>query len=237
MHTETLLSARLQSAGLRVEDIAFDRAVALYLNSGGTIERARARLEVAAERMRGKGQLGGADNGRAEFADPVLSDPLHRGHESYADNSQTQRAPMQRNETLGEGPIEDADGRLPAANTQQPQADGMDQITDAVTGHLAFVSPVREPSIAQIAARSKVKEDIALSVFDREKTRTGQMWGNVYYRELDQFVVDADIAQAVKSYIGHIRGDDRYKMIRELMTPRQFAILLSKIRAEKNHAA
>lgn len=238
MQTETLLGARLQSAGVRAEDVAFDRAIALYLNSGGTIERARARLEYVAWRMRGRGQSQCADNGQAGVADPALPDPLYGGQDSVADDGQRLRASMQRTETLGEGRGTGVDnGQSASANTQQSNADGMGQNVAVVIGHERCVPLVREPSIAQIAAVSKAKEAVALSVFDREITRTGQMWGNVVYRDLDQFVVDADIAQAVKSYIGHIRGNDRHKMIRELMSPRQFSQLLSRVRAEKNHAA
>lgn len=100
-----------------------------------------------------------------------------------------------------------------------------------------IVPPVCEPTPAQRAATHAVARRAALTVFERELTRTGQQWGKVNYRDLDAFAEDADIAMAVKAHIGHLRGDDRHKTIKDLMTPREFSLLIARVRKGKQHAA
>jgi hypothetical protein len=95
--------------------------------------------------------------------------------------------------------------------------------------HAASARPVVEPSPQQRAAETRVRATIALNVFDRELTRTGQLWGNVQYCDLENFAEDGELARAVKNHIGQIRGKDRLKPVRELMTPREFHACLRKV--------
>jgi hypothetical protein len=67
-------------------------------------------------------------------------------------------------------------------------------------------------------------------VFDRELTYTGRRWGNVTYRELDSMMEDGDLARLVRAHIGHLRGEERHKSIRDLMTPREFLGVIRKLR-------
>lgn len=95
--------------------------------------------------------------------------------------------------------------------------------------HKDAAIPVREPSQAQLAADLAVKARSALTVFDRELTRTGQRWGNVCYSELSNMTEDGDVARAIRMHIGSLRGAEALKPIRELMTPREFAILFNRV--------
>lgn len=89
--------------------------------------------------------------------------------------------------------------------------------------------PANEPSAAQKAAVDDQKKSSALTVFDRTLTHTGRRWGNVYYRELDSMAEDGDLAVALRHHIGSLRGDDRNKTIRELMTPLEFCGVIRKL--------
>lgn len=110
------------------------------------------------------------------------------------------------------------------------------QTHPAEVGHAEGVNPSpsarpgREPSAAQTAADAAVRTRAALGVFDRELTRTGQRWGNVYYCELSNMTEDGEVARAIRLHIGSLRGEQALKPIRDLMTPREFAILLNKAR-------
>ncbi len=201
---ETRFSAAFAKAGLRLEDVEFDRAIALYLNKGGTIERAHARIDLAAEKLPG-GPAEGARNGLMNSAvrQPELSE---EGLGRRANNGQFQPA------DLG-----------------QPQADG--RANDGLPNGLSVdAPPIREPSANQISAATKAREDAAKSVFDRELTRTGQMWGNVHYCELDAMVQDSEVAAEVRHTLGTLTKEKRLKMLRELMTPYQFSRILGKLR-------
>jgi hypothetical protein len=108
-------------------------------------------------------------------------------------------------------------GRLQGAPASPPIANG--GANEMVLNGQSRVAPaVRFPSTEQNAA------------VDRELTRNGGKWGNVRYRDLDEMVDEGGLALAIRSYIGHRRGDDRNKPIRELMTPLQFTKLLVKHR-------
>lgn len=114
-----------------------------------------------------------------------------------------------------------------------PKADNQGRSFSA-SGHSAGAPTVREPTPSQIAAVTAMKKASAQSVFDRETTSWGKQWGNVQYLALDNMNEDGDIARAVKAHIGKLSGADRQKTVRELMTPREFAQLINKVR---KHAA
>lgn len=117
------------------------------------------------------------------------------------------------------------------AGAKHANGNGGDQQTTVTRQNHA--APVASPSAAQNTATDRRKERSAVTVFDRELTRTGQMWGNVNYRELDSMIDDADLAQEIKKSIGLLRGDDRHKTIRQLMKPQEFHACLRKARGRK----
>src|ERR1035437_3175687 len=69
----TAIGSAMAKAGIRPEDAAFDvgssKLISVYLQSGGTNERAYARLVWAAQQMLlGGGHLASASDGQASFA-------------------------------------------------------------------------------------------------------------------------------------------------------------------------
>lgn len=132
---------------------------------------------------------------------------------------------------LMELPVEgqrSVDAHSSNANGRQPQADGGGN--KPLEPPATVAPPIREPSAAQTAADLAVRTRAAINVFDRELTRTGQRWGNVCYSELHNMTEDGEIARAIRRHIGSMRGAEALKPIRELMTPREFAILINKTR-------
>lgn len=225
--TQTAMGAAFAKVGLRPEDIEFDRAIALYLNNGGTIARAHERIERAAEHLP-EGHVAGAHHGQVLVADRQTNLP-RGGQATRVDSGQSAFAAERENSLLGEGQAAFADGHPENALSQQPQADGQGQPLHA-DSHQICAQPVRDrdPSEGQVVAMAKVRAEMAKSIFDRVKTSTGRAWGNVNYRDLDELAGDGQFAVMLKNYIGSIRGNERYKTIRELITPLQFHALLRK---------
>lgn len=215
-------------------DARFDIAIAEYLNNGGTIDRAHERVAMAAEKLARKGRLRGADKGHVLAAPARQDERLDEGQAYGADDGQSAGAPVQPTESSGEGrPCDAENGPRNVAPPLPTNADDGGQACDADKGQNFTAAVVREPSAAQIAAAAKVRKLAAQSIFDRETTHTGRKWGNVTYVELDGFQQDADIALAVKHYIGELpRGKERMKTIRELMTPTQFAAAIRKAKKD-----
>ncbi len=219
------MGAAFAQAGIKPEDIAFDRAISLYLNNGGTVARAYARLDLAAEKLP-EGPSSAASNGQPVHADrqPYLPED---GQRTCADTGQPSVATSRETSLLREGQYEFASGHLDNALSQQPQADGQGQACIA-SGLSVHAPPVRDPSAGQIEAMAKVRAEMAKSIFDRAKTSTGRAWGNVCYRELDQLSNDGALAAGIKNRIGGVRGNDRHKTVREFLSPLEFHALLRK---------
>ena len=226
--SDTALGAAFKRTGIRPEIVEFDKAITKLLNSGGTIEDARERVEAAAARL------------------PPEADPrVPKGHQMLASAGQPQFAGGAFAH-VPQGQLEGAPSRQPkgdagdhraVASDRQtvnvppspPTRDGAGHRTPADKAMRGITCPAREPSALQTEAdiASRVR---TLSVFDRELTHTGRRWGNVTYRELDSMREDGDIADAVKAHIGSLRGEDRHKPVRDLMTPREFGLLIRRVR-------
>jgi len=132
------LKDRLSAAGLRAEVVAFDKALALFLNNGGTIAEARARVEAAAERMPGGGQRESAEEG------------------------QSSAAPARRQG--GDA----ADGLLPGgrrSSAASPHEPGRGQARCAKQGQQSFAAPrPGRPSAAHLSAAARVAKQSARAV-------------------------------------------------------------------------
>lgn len=138
----------------------------------------------------------------------------------------------------GEGQPQDGrEARLMIADAAQRNGDAGGQSIDADSGQPHFAPA--SPTPLQLAATRDAKNSSAKaveSIFDRELTFTGKMWGNVDYLGLRNMREDGDIADALMKHIGHLRGQDRFKTVRELMTPREFMAVLRKVRGGKDAA-
>lgn len=222
MHVETALSAALSRAGVDTSAsrlrMAADAAMAKHHNN---IERATKTFlleasnsgllkELAAFYL-ARYRMPEADHSFSDTHSATVSDRLsngdddgHREVDNQLKNAASSPTPSRNGEGLG-------------SHDAPPFA----------------ALPVREPSAAQTATDLSVKTRIALNAFDRELTRTGQRWGNVCYSELANMTEDGEIAEAIRLHIGSLRGEKALKPIRELMTPREFAILYNKNKRER----
>jgi hypothetical protein len=108
------------------------------------------------------------------------------------------------------------------AGAQQPNRDGADLSAIARNGHLGAVRPVCEPSSLQRKAAATVAKFVARTVFDTNKTNDGRAWGDVGAHELDHMDRDGALARAIKNRLGVLHGKQRFKPLRELMTPATF---------------
>jgi hypothetical protein len=152
--TQTALGAAMTRNGILAEDVEFDIAIAKYLNSGGTIARAQARLDAAAARMPGMGHL---------------SDVAISGHFFVAQTRQ---------------PVEDAEGQKALAVTgllsgaKSPSfnrgGDGLERVATSLAMHAI---PVREPTQQQRIASAAAANVMAITIMDTLKI-DGRSIGN-----------------------------------------------------------
>lgn len=140
-------------------------------------------------------------------------------------------------ELPGEGHFSFAtEGQAANADARQPNGDGEGQkvlakdgqATNAPSAATIGHNAQRDPTATQIGAVESAKNVMALSIFDRQTTARGARWGNIYYSELSSMSDDGRLAAEVKAHIGQVGREDRYKKIRELMTPQQFHACLRK---------
>lgn len=204
----TTLSEAFRKVGITKPQMAVYSACAEFIESGGTREQWIEIYELTAKKFNGGGQKDIAGNGRHDSATAV--EPKSNsgdGQGRIVGNGQGLSAIAAGSKENGGGPGKRSGNGL--------------------TSHAAPVL-AKAPTTASVTALARVKEKVALSVLDREMTRTGQPWGNVQYIALDGMMDDGGMAAEVKKYIGSITGGRRFKTIRELVTPREFHTILRK---------
>lgn len=226
---ETAIADALERAGLNVVQVRLREIIRdALLKHHNNIDRA-----LPTMRARISGDIEAFDEALRQLAQGVIA--ASGGHLGL--DVQPFDAPAGRSvEGDGGQATRASDSHSKPAASPSPNASGGGHLASATDGQFPPAIPTRFPSPAQTQAVAAAKNISALSVFDRELTRTGQKWGNVSYRELDGLIDDAEIARAVKGHIGSLRGEERHKYIRDLMTPLQFTHLLRKVRGAK-HAA
>lgn len=154
MRPETAIGEALRNSGIESRDIEFDIAIAKYLNSGGTIDGAIKRLDVAAERMSGMGQRVIATDGQISAA-------------------QT-RQPVEGGEAGVEMPNQ---GLRVVASPPSFNRGGDGQYADASNGRSDIAVPAREPTQQQRDAAQAARIIIALTIMDTLKI-DGRSIGN-----------------------------------------------------------
>lgn len=206
----TALRTALEKAGINKDEMIFFSACMLVLRAVG-YQRALVVLDRARDEL------------------------SRRGHQNSADGDRTAAPPRQTNEgEMGQAQTA-SDGQQGPALSPSPDRGQEGHVSIANTAG-STTPPVREPSPSQLAASLAAAKAAAASVFDRELTRTGQRWGNVRYCELGNMTRDGEFAEAIRRHIGSLRGLKALKPIRELMTPREFAILINRAKAKQNAA-
>jgi hypothetical protein len=137
------LAEQFARAGLPLRLVEFDRAIALLLNQGGTIDEAQQRLDLARERM----------SGAAMGAMP-------KGHSSHA----AFRQPVEDGEANLNAPQGLHQSAAPSSPHRAPEA-----IFGMPKGHRVAAIPAREPSQTQRDAAAHVAKIMALTVLDSYK--------------------------------------------------------------------
>lgn len=199
----TAIAEAFQKQGLTAADAEFDIAVAKYLNSGGTIDRAMARLNAAAARMSGMGHGNSAreiQNIFAQTRQPV------EGEEAI--------------DTLPQGHLPNASAPSFSSGRDGHQMRAHERLPPAAI-------PVREPKQQRTpidfgAASVAIKTKLAQSVMDRLHTSDGRAWGDVGAHELDGMSRDGALALALKNHLGVLSNKQRFKTIRDLVNPETF---------------
>lgn len=158
----TALRDAFTNAGLNAADAAFDLAIARYLNNGGTIERARQRLDRAAGKLRGTGQKVHADE--AVPCAPAPQHPSGGGHRDDAQNGQWNRAAAQPNEPEA-GHILNADKAKEFSPAPVPR-------------------PRANPPGVTIESLRAVRHVTAKSLFDSYRLPDGRSLRQVHWGEL-----------------------------------------------------
>lgn len=135
-----------ENAGLTPRDNELDRAIAKYLNSGGTIEGAQARLNVAAARMPGMSHAARASDGLITVAQTRQPVEDVRGHSLSVRENQTVTASPSSSNRGGEGHDDLAQSR-----------------------RFANAVPVREPSESMRRTSLAIEKMVSVTVFDTLK--------------------------------------------------------------------
>jgi hypothetical protein len=192
------LGEALADAGIHPRDVEFDIAIAKYLNSGGTIEGALARLNAAAARMPGMGQAASA-------------------YECHLTDAQTR----QQVEDGGAIPVE-PQGQSAVALSSSSTPDREGHIRGANLGHLPAAQPVREPSRTErgLSSIKLVQSTIQKGLLELRKTSDGRSWGAVGWHELDGMDRDGAIARLIKSGVNPPKN--QHAELRSFLSNKQF---------------
>lgn len=194
----TQLGEAFAKAGFRRHQMRAYTAAAEFIDAGGTEEEWVAVFRAVAGKA--AGQLAIATSGQETYAGNPTN--IAVGHQDHA-----------------------GAGQRSAADCDTPRAEAGQLVTATA---MPSLPAHRAPSAADITAARTVAERAAQSIFDRVFTASNKRWGNVVYTELNEMSEDGELARLVKEHIGEPGRVNRTKMIRELMTPREFRQLVTK---------
>lgn len=197
----TAFSAAFSKAGLDTRDVEFDIAIAKYLNSGGTIDGMRSRIDVAAQRMpdvdlRNRDTL--SVRSVSTVRQPVEGDEAERGLQS---------------------------SRTPHASSPSSNRGGEGQRTVAENCQVRHALPVREPTLEQRSAALAVAK---ISVMDTLRI-DGRPIGDWTVSEARKAGHDKTregyILLAASRFVANARG---FETIRSVMKAEQMQQIIQK---------
>jgi hypothetical protein len=249
----TAIAEAFEKAGLKPRDVAFDRAIAIYLNSGGTIDDARHRVEAAAKRMPGmdliscaaNGQSSGvqtrqqADDGGAARDVPQgqntpasPSSPVEDGggHPGCVSNDQRSAVSPSSSSSAGVDQIVYApESQGPSVSSSaNPNPGGGGQALGAHKSQTTVVSPASEPSPSYLKAAGESRLQAARSILYRYTTSTGKFWGDIHPYEVGSMTRDHLRGIALMSALGPLNPRQMKMTFSQLMTPKQAQIAMEK---------
>jgi hypothetical protein len=178
----TTLGEKLRKAGYLPREVRFSIALSEFLNNGGTIERAHALVDQAAEQMQGKGQVLHAAEAFLPVPDALQTDGDKGRVEAAARAMQKVPAspnPLEKGLT---GRAEKANIRLPDSRTHPPEQ-GLVSSADKAGSNLPR-SGGPGHSRRGLAAIASVQGTIARSLFERTRLPDGRTLREVRWSEL-----------------------------------------------------
>jgi hypothetical protein len=178
----TTLGEKLRKAGYLPREVRFSIALSEFLNNGGTIERAHALVDQAAEQMQGKGQVLHAAEAFLPVPDALQT---HGDKGLTADAAKARSAMPASPNTLEKGQeiaADEATDELPVSSTHPPEQ-GQAAFVDKAT---AGVPRSGGPGISRrgLAAIASVQGTIARSLFERTRLPDGRTLREVRWSEL-----------------------------------------------------
>lgn len=220
---ETAIGAALRFGGILREDVEFDVAITKYLNSGGTIERALARLNAAAERMSGMGRKDVAYTGHmphAQTRQPVegggAKTDVPQGQPSLA------APPSSNHDERGHDVIAPSGQTIDASSRRVPDRGGEGHRRSAEIGQRRLALPVREPPkpARGIASIASIQSVVKQSFMFNHKTSDGRAWGDVGWHELPGMKRDGAIARLIIERVA--APPDQFSKLNDILTDAQF---------------
>ncbi len=179
---QTALGAALERVGIRAELVEFDKAIAKLLNSGGTIDDARERVEMVAKRLTG--------------TDRPIDASSDAGSAMSVARQQNGETGLARGAVMAGGllPVSSLDGdagrAMPATMAvapmlaSPPNRDGVGQGVAARDGHTLRVHLAREPTELQRKVMGHVGKVLAGFSLETYRVRDGRLLAKVKRGEL-----------------------------------------------------
>ncbi len=179
---QTALGAALERVGIRAELVEFDKAIAKLLNSGGTIDDARERVEMVAKRL--------------TVGDRVTPAPHGAGHGLSSDRQQNGETGLACGAVMAGGllPVSSLDGdagrampatmAVAALPASPPNRDEAGRFLNARSGQPVTVRPVREPTELQRKVMGHVGKVLAGFSLETYRVRDGRLLAKVKRGEL-----------------------------------------------------
>lgn len=178
----TTLGEKLRKAGFLPREVRFSIALSEFLNNGGTIGRARALVDQAAERMQGEGRIQGAEKAGSNLPSALQTDGdkgLRQLAAKAGSDMPTSPTSPEKGLLIG---AEKAVCALPDSGTN-PRAEGLLTQADKAVN---LLPSSRGPGISRrgLSAIASVQGTIAKSLFERTRLPDGRSLGEVRWSEL-----------------------------------------------------
>lgn len=209
----TQFAEKFRAAGVLSRDVVFRRAIALYLNNGGTVESARRIIDDIAGEMGGEGQSGFSDVGQVAVSNAALQNDDGGDRFMSAEVANTPVFPSSSpNSSAGQGLNSDKDTvRFPDAATQRDRAG---QCHLSAKASALAPSPV---SPSYIGAARKASVQVARSILDSYKVRDGRSIGDVTFGELDKMrrdgLMDASLFMQLQRHAANATPNQKVRDI------------------------
>jgi hypothetical protein len=249
----TAIQEAFEKAGLKPRDVEFDRAIAVYLNSGGTIDEARDRVDLAAKRMpvMDHGEIARqsqvlnvqprqtsedvrghpfvVSNGPSVNASPSSPVEDGGGQTLIASDGHAELAPPSSS-NRGQEAIADVPSRatilVPPAG--EPSAGGESHHAVAPKRQSKHALPASEPSAAYLKAAGEYRLQAARNALYRHKTSNGAWWGDVHPYEVVGMTRDNIRGMALMSACGPLNPKQMQMTFAQLLKPNQAEIAMEK---------